>query len=64
MTVIITNVEGKGLSIIARVNHDDATPENVHKCDQCGLVKIDVDLWAVNDETGEEIRLCLTCGDR
>ena len=34
-----------------------------HECDECGEVKFDVDLWAENHETGEELWLCLACGD-
>lgn len=35
-----------------------------HDCDGCGEVTPDVDLWAEDDETGEELWLCLACGDR
>lgn len=34
-----------------------------HHCDGCGEVKDDVDLWAEDSETGEEVWLCISCGD-
>lgn len=34
-----------------------------HKCDGCGDTLPDVDLWATNSETGEEVWLCEACGD-
>lgn len=34
-----------------------------HECDGCGETLPDVDLFAENRETGEQIWLCLTCGD-
>lgn len=34
-----------------------------HGCDGCGEVTPDVDLWAENHETGEEIWLCMACGE-
>lgn len=34
-----------------------------HECDGCGEVKPDVDLWAEDGETGEELWLCEACGD-
>jgi hypothetical protein len=34
-----------------------------HACDGCEEVKPDVDLWATNSETGEELFLCLACGE-
>ena len=37
-------------------------PEQVHECDGCGETAPDVDLWAENSESGEEIRLCVACG--
>jgi hypothetical protein len=37
-------------------------PEQSHKCDGCGETTPDVDLWAENSETGEQIWLCETCG--
>lgn len=36
--------------------------EQPHECDGCGLFAPDVDLWAENWETGEQIWLCMTCG--
>jgi hypothetical protein len=33
-----------------------------HGCDSCGKVKPDVDLWAENRETGEQLWLCEPCG--
>jgi hypothetical protein len=33
-----------------------------HDCDGCGEITPDVDLWATNHETGEEIWLCEACG--
>ncbi|MDB5350133.1 MAG: hypothetical protein JWN86_1380 [Planctomycetota bacterium] len=33
-----------------------------HGCDECGEATPDVDLWAENHETGEEIWLCRECG--
>jgi hypothetical protein len=36
-------------------------PEQPHKCDSCGETTADVDLWAENSETGEQIWLCMTC---
>lgn len=32
-------------------------------CGSCGEQKPDVDLWAENSETGEELWLCGSCGD-
>lgn len=37
-------------------------PEQPHKCDGCGEIAPEVDLWAENSETGEQIWLCMTCG--
>ena len=34
-----------------------------HECDDCGQSKPDVDLWAESHDTGEEIWLCIVCGD-
>lgn len=34
-----------------------------HECDECGEATTDVDLWAENTETGEELWLCKACGD-
>lgn len=31
-------------------------------CDGCGAATPDVDLWAENQETGEQLWLCLSCG--
>ena len=33
-------------------------------CDGCGKTRPDVDLWAMNSETGEELWLCSTCGEK
>lgn len=33
-----------------------------HGCDSCGAATPDVDLWAENQETGEQLWLCLPCG--
>ena len=33
-----------------------------HDCDVCGVATPDVDLWAEEPETGEQIWLCLSCG--
>jgi len=32
-------------------------------CDDCGYVTPDVDLWAEDSETGEQLWLCPACGD-
>ena len=34
-----------------------------HDCHGCGVVKPDVDLWAEDSETGEELWLCEACGE-
>ena len=34
-----------------------------HDCDSCGLATPDVDLWATDRETGEELWLCRACGE-
>jgi hypothetical protein len=34
-----------------------------HGCDGCGEVTPDVDLWAEDSETGEELWLCVACGE-
>lgn len=34
-----------------------------HGCDGCGGISLDVDLWAADPETGDEIWLCMACGD-
>jgi hypothetical protein len=31
-------------------------------CHGCGAFRPDVDLWAINPESGEELWLCLDCG--
>jgi hypothetical protein len=33
-------------------------------CDGCGEAGSHVDLWASNEETGEELWLCESCGGR
>ncbi|WP_435018561.1 hypothetical protein TA3x_000538 [Tundrisphaera sp. TA3] len=37
--------------------------DRAHRCDGCGEAKPEIDLWAEDDETGEELWLCLACGD-
>jgi hypothetical protein len=32
-------------------------------CGGCGQIKPNVDLWAVDPETGEELWLCEACGE-
>ena len=32
-------------------------------CDGCGQFKPEVDLWAEDSETGEELWLCEACGE-
>jgi hypothetical protein len=34
-----------------------------HGCDGCGRRMPDVDLWAEDSETGEELWLCMACGE-
>lgn len=34
-----------------------------HDCDGCGVAAPDVDLWATDSETGEELWLCRACGE-
>lgn len=34
-----------------------------HACDGCGQSTPDVDLYAENSETGEEIWICISCGE-
>lgn len=34
-----------------------------HDCDGCGHVSPDVDLFAEDSETGEELWLCQACGE-
>lgn len=34
-----------------------------HECDSCGESKPDVDLWAEDSETGEQVWLCEACGE-
>ena len=63
MTSAISNVEGKGSSVIAHLRLDDGSPGKAHECDGCGGITPDVDLWAHNHETGEEDWLCGACGD-
>lgn len=36
---------------------------DARNCDGCGIAKPDVDRWAENSETGEELFLCLACGE-
>ena len=33
-----------------------------HECDGCGIDAPDVDLWAEDPETGEQLWLCGACG--
>lgn len=35
----------------------------VHDCDGCGQAEPDVDLWAEDSETGEQLWLCEACGE-
>ena len=37
--------------------------EMAHGCGGCGEVKPDVDLWAEDTETGDELWLCEACAD-
>ncbi len=37
--------------------------EMAHDCGGCGEVKPGVDLWAEDQETGEELWLCESCAD-
>jgi hypothetical protein len=58
---------------ISSAFEDEATPdlrrvvmgggERSHGCDGCGGVTPDVDLWAEDSETGEELWLCVACGE-
>jgi len=64
-------------SILAREVHDhrpNATAhesalrpgrksDRPHLCNVCGESKTDIDLWAENDKTGEQLWLCQACGD-
>jgi hypothetical protein len=34
-----------------------------HDCDGCGQSTPDVDLYAEHSETGEQIWLCMSCGE-
>ena len=34
-----------------------------HACDGCGRATPDVDLWAEDHDTGEELWLCTECGE-
>jgi hypothetical protein len=34
-----------------------------HDCDGCGVATPDVNLFATDSETGEELWLCQACGD-
>lgn len=36
---------------------------NARECDSCGEIKPDVDLFAEDSETGEQIWLCMICGE-
>ena len=38
-------------------------PIEAHNCDGCGEVRPDVDVWATNSETGEDLRLCEACAE-
>lgn len=40
-------------------DENDAT----HTCDGCGETRVGVDLWAEDEETGDELWFCLACGD-
>ena len=37
--------------------------EQVHECDGCGVANDEVDLWATDSGSGDEVWLCLSCGD-
>jgi hypothetical protein len=37
--------------------------DRFHDCDGCDKDKPDVDLYAEHPETGEEIWLCMACGE-
>ena len=63
MTATISNVEGKGSSVTARLDLDDGSPAQAHECDGCGGITPDVDLWAQNHETGEEVWFCEACAE-
>jgi hypothetical protein len=43
----------------------DRTSEvsEAHECDGCGEVTTHTDLWAKHSETGEELWLCMSCGE-
>jgi hypothetical protein len=49
-------------SVRERIRVERLVAEQPHECDGCGLIAPDVDLWAENSETGEEIWLCVACG--
>jgi hypothetical protein len=34
-----------------------------HDCHGCGVANDDVDLWAEDTETGEQLWLCPSCGE-
>ncbi len=36
--------------------------DEARDCDGCGQIKPEVDLWAEDSETGEQVWLCLSCG--
>jgi hypothetical protein len=38
-------------------------PGEAHGCDGCGGISPDVDLWAADPESSDEIWLCFACGD-
>lgn len=40
-----------------------ARPIAIRPCDGCGDADPAVDLWAEHHETGEQLWLCLACGD-
>ena len=38
--------------------------DRAHRCDGCGEVKPEVDIWATNHQTGEVLKLCLPCAEQ
>lgn len=40
-----------------------AQSEEIHACDGCRVARPDVDLWATDTETGDEVWFCLPCGE-
>ena len=71
MNGTISSIEGQGSIKMDRQGFDDGRtastkrcgPGKAHGCDGCGEVRQDVDLWAADPETGEEVWLCEECAD-